>query len=432
MDFTSECMKREIDLFGEPIHQTDILEGHTVEHLPINAVTKFNKIHFRIMGNNEEFVKMNSCYLVANIKLKKVDKSKFTNSDEVIPNNNLLHSMFSNIDVSFNSKKIATDHSYYHYKAYLQTLLNFKLDDAKHLLSAALWCKDTPGEFYSHAPNLGGMERLKAMYKSEYTLTAELGGRLFIDFFNQDQLLLNNVDIDIELYPNIDKFTYSSTTGTKMQYVIDSMSLHVRKVKLDEHTKDNIMKELSTKPAVYPFTRGVIKTFNLAQNNTSLHYENVFLGTLPTRLFIGFIYTYVLSADSLINPYELANCDVNYVALYKNGVQIPAKPYTPDFSRSLATRSYLSLFKTTNTYYNNRSVNITLNEYKNGYTLWGFDFTPDECEEDYFNGHDTGNIKLEVRFRTPLEHPVTLIVYADFDSVLRITGDRDIITDYIL
>ena len=427
-----DCVKREIDLFGEPIHQTDIMEGYMVEHLPINAVTKANKIHFRIMGNNEEFVKMNSCYLLTNIKLTKVDKSKFVSTNQVFPNNNLLHSMFSNIDVSFNSKKIATDHSYYHYKSYLQTLLNFKLDDSKHLLSAALWCKDTPGEWYSHAANKGGMERLELMEKSEYSLSAELGGRLFIDFFNQDQLLLNNIDIDIELYPNIDKFTYSSTTSTKMEYEIDSIALHVRKVKLDEHTKENIMKELSIKPAVYPFTRGVVKTFNLAKNSTSMHYENVFLGTLPTRLFIGFLYTNTMSFDSTLNPFELANCDVNYVALYKNGMQIPAKPYTPQFHKSCATRSYLSLFKTTNTYYNNKSVNISLNEYKKGYTLWGFDFTPDECEDDYFNGQDIGNIKLEVRFRTALEYPTTLIVYADFDSVLRITEDRDIITDYVL
>ena len=51
---------------------------------------------------------------------------------------------------------------------------------------------------------------------------------------------------------------------------------------------------------------------------------------------------------------------------------------------------------------------------------------------DYFNGQDIGNIKLEVRFRTALPYPTILIVYTDFDSVLRITEDRDIITDYVL
>ena len=105
---------------------------------------------------------------------------------------------------------------------------------------------------------------------------------------------------------------------------------------------------------------------------------------------------------------------------------IPSKAYTPNFANGDYVRSYLSVFHATNTYYNNKSVNISLSEYSKGYTLWGFDLSPDQCKEDFFQKPETGNIKLEVRFTSPLRNNVTCLVYADFNDILEIDKNREI------
>jgi len=60
--------------------------------------------------------------------------------------NNLLHSMFSFLSVSLNGKPVTIHETNYHYKAYLEKLLNYGSDaSGTHLLSS-LWYLDSSQE----------------------------------------------------------------------------------------------------------------------------------------------------------------------------------------------------------------------------------------------------------------------------------------------
>ena len=73
-----------------------------------------------------------------------------------------------------------------------------------------------------------------------------------------------------------------------------------------------------------------------------------------------------------------------------------------------------------------------MDDYQDGYTLWGFDLTADKCSEDYYHSPETGNIKLELRFAEALNTNVTAIIYADFNCILQITKNSEVITNYII
>ena len=88
----------------------------------------------------------------------------------------MLHSLFSDVYVSLNNKKISADHSNYAHRAYFQTLLNFSKEDQDNLLSASLWKKDNEADTSKD-------ERYDNFVKQDKTLNIQLTGRLFIVFF---------------------------------------------------------------------------------------------------------------------------------------------------------------------------------------------------------------------------------------------------------
>ena len=443
MNFTNECAKEELDFFSEPVTQFEIEGNNLIEYTPITSLDKNDKIHFRIIGQSDEYLRLKSSYIIVNLEIFKTkstyteaaksDDLSFKEATEILPVNNLFHSMFSNVEVSLNNKKITSDHMNYAYRAYLQTLLNFPKEAQDSYLSTCLWRKDKAGEFDSMTANDGAIYR-KGRFKLSTPpnyLNIQLAGRLFIDFFNQPLNLLNNINVDVILTRHDVAFPFMYAEDA-YNYRIKNISLFVRKVKIDSNIQEQIDKRLLKEPAKYPFTRGEIKTFEINQNNRNVTYDNLYLGKLPKRLFIGFVDSNAYDGNKTKNPFNFKHYNINFLTLYKNGVQVPSQAYTPNFGEKQNMRSYISISETCNTFYREKSVNISADEYINGYTLWGFDLTPAHCDdEDFFHLAETGNIKLELKLPSRTGN-VTCIIYADFDDILRIAYDRNVSIDYIL
>ena len=437
MSFSNDCVTEELDYFSEPISQFEIEKTQLIEYTPITSLDKNDKIHFRIIGQSDEFIKLKSSFIILNLEVNKIGGATTLSGDttptikfdhsarEIKPVNNLLHSIFSDVYVSLNNKKISADHSNYAHRAYFQTLLNFSKEDQDNLLTASLWKKDgkTDGSFN---------DRYDCFEQDSKTINIQLAGRLFIDFFNQPLNLLNNINIDIVLIRQHISFPFMYTADN-YDYKIKNISLYVKKVKINSNVRKAIDYRLLKEPAKYPFTRGEVKTFEIVQNNKSVTHDNIFLGKLPTRLFIAFVDSDSYSGVKDSNPFKFQHFDIDFLVLYKNGVQIPSHPFTPNFKGKEAKRSYLSIFHATNTFYSEKSINISYDEFLNGYTMWGFDLTSDQCDSDnFYHPTENGNIKLEVKFKKQLAKNVTCILYADYDDILMITHDRNIITDFTL
>jgi hypothetical protein len=74
---------------------------------------------------------------------------------------------------------------------------------------------------------------------------------------------------------------------------------------------------------------------------------------------------------------------------------------------------------------------ITLEEYKSGYTLWCVDFTKDEeAKTDKFHLIQTGNLRVEVQFAANVAMTLNDVVYAVFDNMLEINKQREVSIDY--
>jgi len=62
--------------------------------------------------------------------------------------------------------------------------------------------------------------------------------------------------------------------------------------------------------------------------------------------------------------------------------------------------------------------------------LYAFDLTPDLAEDDHFNLTKQGSVRLVLKFANALTDPVTLIAYAEFQNVIEIDRNRNVIYDF--
>ena len=154
------------------------------------------------------------------------------------------------------------------------------------------------------------------------------------------------------------------------------------------------------------------KTYALSSGVQSTTISNAFVGQLPTRIMLGFVSNAVYNGSISKNPFKFSNYNLNYLCALNGGQIIPSKLYQPNFGNDMYARSYLSLFLNLNRYYDSPNINISYDDYKNGYALHAIDFTPDLASgQAHTSINETGNIAFDIKFDSALPEMVTLEVY---------------------
>ena len=121
---------------------------------------------------------------------------------------------------------------------------------------------------------------------------------------------------------------------------------------------------------------------------------------------------------------------INYLAVYEDGRQVPAKPLQPNFETGHYVRSYVNLFSATGKQAQDEANELTRDDFGNGYTFFGFDLTPDACDGGCFHLVRKGNLRIDIHFATALTQTVNVVVYGEFEAVLEIDKDRSVTYDF--
>jgi hypothetical protein len=438
----------EYDLFGLPPVQTTVESTIQSEHRPISVLNSGGNIEFVITtGVNEYIIPSDTLlYIKLRVNLTKTDKSEIVSNDwnSVSVVNNLLNSLWQQIDVSIGDTQATTSLQTSAWKSYFENLIGFSDDSKKSYMSGLGWftdeISDTP-----HKPN-----SLRSIYIKHITpdgLNAaedkeqgkgrilDLYGKINFDLAFQGRAILGGTKIRFKLVPNPTEFYLMCSDENivpKVEFI--EIALNIVRAKLNPEIVSAHDKALQITPARYPFTRSDVRTTTITDGTLNITLENVINGQLPRRCFIAFVSNEAFNGSLKKNPFCFHHYDINYLACYLNGDQYPRRAFQPDFESGLYMREYIEFYRAANQNLTDSHLTISRANYAKGSTIFGFNFAPDLSDGCGCNGYISqgkhGMMRIEIHFKKPLSETINALIFSEFDSLLMIPEDRNAITDY--
>ncbi len=430
---SNECAKSELDIFAIPPTQTSLEEAVWDTIIPHSNFGANNTVRFDVPCTSTQYLDLSQTELHVVVSLLKNDKTGVTEeiAKKLSVANNLLHSIFKQIHVSLNGTNVENSNDSYAYRAYLENLLCNNKETKETSLRSEYWIKDSGNFDYldtadQATKNPGFAARISNLCDKKQV---HLAGRIHCDVFNINKYLLNNVNLALVMTRSESKFYLQGSHADidKYKICIENIWLKVRRVKVSPSVMLAHSLALEKTTAKYPIKRVVLKPIVIPTAAKNLTIPSIHIGTMPSRVVIGFIHTDQLAGEYTLNPFCFRHLDISEMTLKVGSRAIPySTPLRFDFDTNDYIDGYLGLFKNIR----ESSNDISYEEYKEGNTIFAFDLTPDLCSGEHVNIPQDGSLDMTVIFKNLVAQSITAMFYLEFDNIIEIGSNRQISYDY--
>ena len=430
------CTVNEVDFFDAGLKQVVLDNGTWVDVHPLNNVSSDGPIEFQVNGSSDECIDVNQTLLKFQVKIvNAAGDADLAATDLVGPINNWMHSMFSDVILTINGTTVEGGNHHYPYKAYFSNLLLHGKAAKETQMQAVGWFKDTAQHMNDdHTTNKGFNKRKTLCAQSK---VVELAGPLLLDFMMQNKYLIPNTDFTLKFNRSKPEFqcmikTADTQAGraTAVKVKIVNAILYVRRVKALPSFLLEQEDKLNFENAKYPLQRTEMTTYTIPSGSMSHTKEHVYKGLMPKAIFVAFVQNNAYNGSYSENPFHFQNFDIDHLALYREGESVPFRPFTPDFDNNLYIREYMSLMQSLDIFNKNEDIDLTMNDFANGYAVFGFNLTPDLSIAGHAQTGRDGNCRFEVRFKNAITVTLNVIVMGIFDGRIEITKQRHVLADW--
>lgn len=267
-------LKSELDIFSTKETQTSVESGSYVELRPISILDLDSPIEF-LLSESDDYVDISHTKIKLRVKILNEDGTALAADSPVAPVNNFVSSLFEHVSIELNGKTITPPSNCYHYRSYIETLLNYSEDAKCTHLSSCLFVQDEAGKMDS-VEGSGFVDRKARLSKGAF----ELSGYIHSELMNQDKYLLNNVGIRFKFYRSKANFALMTTAADKNNYRIDITDaiLLCRKTKINTSIANAHERTLQRNNARYPINRIDLKAISIGQGIQSKCLDNIIIG----------------------------------------------------------------------------------------------------------------------------------------------------------
>ena len=422
----SEGHSSNLALFTPKPVDAAINEVQFVEYRPVTQLSHGSPIQFNISGTGMEYLNLKDTRLHIEARILRPDGNPVSPQDKTGFINLPLHSLFRMVEISLNGVVINSSvGTAYPYKAYCDVITSSSEDILVSQYQSQLYYKDTAGYFDNVDPidgaNFGLVQRFAWTKDGK---SCDLEGPLFVDIMMQEKLLLNGIQVGLTLYPSANNFCLM-TDGNAYTVDITSAILKVCTHKPQSAVLLAHNNVLQKTPAIYDFTRSDIKVFSVPSGLFNYSIEDPFLGSVPTKLFVGLVPSEAFNGSYTRNPFNFQNFAVSYMAFFVDSESKPSVALRPNYKNMHYMNEYLTLF--TGTGKLGKSGNyIDRLEYPYGFCLYCFDLSTTH-DDDVVNMSKRGHTRLSIQFEEALSEPVSIILYAQSPATMQVTHERNII-----
>ena len=400
-----------LEVFSVPPTQLAIESVYDVTFRPTSTLDNASNYDINIPPT-EDFTDLSETMIHVKVNIASADKKHPVSADNINVVNGFGTCLFDQIDLYIGSVNTSQANGRYHYVAFLEDLLFKHIGKAD--AGGTMWDDDNTRK-----------TRIQKPFELYFKLHSPLA--------SQNNLLLNNLPIQLKFSRNKSTFGLVGDQTKKFSISITDLTVQVRRVKLFPDASIGIQEGLEKAPTNYFITRNVVKPFTIPASNTTAIFENVFSGVMPRRIIVGFVSNDSFNGKETESPFQFQHFDVNSLVSQINGVNTPSQPYEPDFKNDLYIREFVDLYRNTNQFHGLSMLKLKYDQYKDGNTLFAFDYTQDGTigsESGTLSLLKRGTLKIEVRFTEALKSPIHMIVFAQFDNLIQIDKYRNVTIDW--
>ena len=416
-------------MFDELPVQTSIAGAGWSDYHSISDPASSAQLEFFIPGNQDEYIDFNDTKLRLDLSVQRTPDTV-----AVAPANNILGSMFSDVSVQLNDVTIQGGEPYYPYKAMIETLLLFDAGSKKTHRRAGGYIKDEAGKC-NNVDNAGYKARLALVTGGK---RLEVVGPLHVDLATQPRYLLPRVDVRVRMVRASTQFAIDSLAAdpTACKLVIHKAILYVRKVRVLPSVLHGHELGLQAHNAIYPVQHVSVDSHTVPSGQQSFTKENLFQGRMPKFLVVGMVTNNAFVGAYNQNAFNFQHFNISYIGLFRDGESVPERtPYDDLTDTQHYVRPYMGTVHALEQFNRNENNGITLADFVGGSMLFAFNLTPDMTVGGNSGGvqqpYRTGNLRLEVKFKSALTDAINIIYYGVFDGKIEITKDRTIHLDYL-
>ena len=416
--------------------------------VPINPFTTgINPVDFQI-DPQEDYIDLSRSYFELEWKIQKAAGGDAVNTDNSFLVNNIAHSLFKQISVRLNGTLISPQTDTYHYKAYIETLLNYNRDDGDTILKPQGWFNavaipDTLTANQLDSSN-NDYKALSAKYKYVVdSFRSELGKydsktRVFcmvpyIEVFHLNKLLVPNVKIGIQMYfnpPEVWTMRYTGAVAYRIQQEDIKIKLYLCQVRLNPSVYRELMSEMSSGRRVvsYPTVRSEIRTYNIQRNERHFEINNPFQNRLPNMVVVGLVKSTSFNGHTEQYPFTFKDYKLISIKQLVRGETYPYEPLElSDTNDSKDNRGYRQFLQATGSLCKSRGNMVQADDWGHSKhcTLFVFENAANGClNTPILNPKLAGKLRLVLDFSGDQGADITAIVYAEFENLMEINSNK--------
>lgn len=424
------------------------------------------KISFSFPNNGQEFVDLSRSELYLKLKIVQPDSLRTlplqprVNKAGALPIDLIMQTMWENINVSYNGVTVSNSDTWYPYKSLFEYML--QTDDVS---------KNFQGSFMGSSPDVGyfdqtdtkqganvvnvntGLISREKMFKKVkrgpgsaggLNDTVEYMGKLFADVCNGSTCLLNGVRIDIDLKPKSDEFRLMANPEkvppaaageeatyreTRARIYVEEAKFFVCLVNPDLTTKVEIDKILRVdkKPATYYIPKVKMFQKSIPQGDMQCYVSDLWQGDVPSKIIVGMVSAAAFSGNYQKNPFYFQGFDTRSITFKVGNQTLPTDTMQMDLDGANYLIGLSSMYKVANKTFKDGGIRINRNNYREGYTLWGFNIDPTTNESvGNIGWKKKGQTELDIKFSKSLPETVILLVYGLFSQKIEIDHSRNV------
>ena len=217
------CAVGELDLHALPVTQKDILKTVPITKTTNNALTDFK---FEPSNN---YTDLSEARLHLEYNIETADGTDVTATDEAAPVNNVLHTIFSNVQLLINGEKVTGNYEQYPYKVYLTDLIATEHRDKETRMEGyQKWIADTAGHMDTQDASSTGWFKRRA--DSVRAARKCVVGKPHLDMLDQYKLLSSDCELRFMFERSTNLFSMQQAAALDYSVVIKKAELTLRHV----------------------------------------------------------------------------------------------------------------------------------------------------------------------------------------------------------